>query len=335
MDHRMQSKGGGRFDGGWGAFEPENTHLHLNHIPFADHGALLDPPTSRRDRALRILSGADRYAGGGSGDAARPGVPAPRAGDGWKLVRPLGHELHLRHVVGAVRVERGRVSHDDPRSASARLAFRCSATTAAGARTRKPTAAPPGRYNEFTPSQTAWAVLGLMAAGEADHPAVARGIAYLWRPAGRMANGRNYLITRSDFPRVFYLRYHGYRLYFPLLALARYRNSAAWQWTTSGVGFLEQIALDWNRLLLKPLQRAVGVQSNTTRGKYIDTTQFGRSTISLIRKSPATLHSIYASTGAMPCRRDSSSIIPPVAARAASIRSGPTPVVASYPFASR
>ncbi len=50
----MQSKCGGRFDGGWGAFEPENTHLHLNHIPFADHGALLDPPTS--DVTARCVS---------------------------------------------------------------------------------------------------------------------------------------------------------------------------------------------------------------------------------------------------------------------------------------
>src|SRR6185312_4072056 len=50
----MQSRGGGRFDGGWGAFEPENTHLLLNHIPFADHGALLDPPTA--DVTARCVS---------------------------------------------------------------------------------------------------------------------------------------------------------------------------------------------------------------------------------------------------------------------------------------
>ena len=50
----MQSQGRGRFDGGWGAFEPENTHLHLNHIPFADHGALLDPPTA--DVTARCVS---------------------------------------------------------------------------------------------------------------------------------------------------------------------------------------------------------------------------------------------------------------------------------------
>ncbi len=60
----MQSSDGGALDGGWGAFEPENTHLYLNHIPFADHGALLDPPTIGRHRALRVVPGADRHAGG-------------------------------------------------------------------------------------------------------------------------------------------------------------------------------------------------------------------------------------------------------------------------------
>jgi squalene-hopene/tetraprenyl-beta-curcumene cyclase len=84
--------------------------------------------------------------------------------------------------------------------------------------------APPGRYKESTPSQTAWAVLGLMAAGAVEHPAVARGIA--WLTAAQRADGEwgELPYTAVGFPRVFYLRYHGYRLYFPLLALARYRN---------------------------------------------------------------------------------------------------------------
>ncbi|MDB5558676.1 MAG: sqhC, partial [Enterovirga sp.] len=73
-------------------------------------------------------------------------------------------------------------------------------------------------------SQTAWALLGLMAAGEADHPAVARGIAYL--SAAQQEDGlwpeEDY--TGGGFPRVFYLRYHGYAKYFPLWAMARYRN---------------------------------------------------------------------------------------------------------------
>src|SRR5262249_12795140 len=81
-----------------------------------------------------------------------------------------------------------------------------------------------GRYKESTPSQTAWAVLGLMAAGVVDHPAVARGIAYLAAAQGGDGEWTEAPYTAVGFPRVFYLRYHGYRLYFPLLALARYRN---------------------------------------------------------------------------------------------------------------
>jgi squalene-hopene/tetraprenyl-beta-curcumene cyclase len=84
--------------------------------------------------------------------------------------------------------------------------------------------APHGRYSESTPSQTAWAVLGLMAAGAADHPAVARGVAYLARTQRPDGEWSELPYTAVGFPRVFYLRYHGYRLYFPLLALARYRN---------------------------------------------------------------------------------------------------------------
>jgi squalene-hopene/tetraprenyl-beta-curcumene cyclase len=84
--------------------------------------------------------------------------------------------------------------------------------------------APRGRYHRSNPSQTAWALLGLMAAGEADHPAVARGIA--WLASAQTADGawEEAPYTAVGFPRVFYLRYHGYKQYFPLLALARFRN---------------------------------------------------------------------------------------------------------------
>jgi squalene-hopene/tetraprenyl-beta-curcumene cyclase len=84
--------------------------------------------------------------------------------------------------------------------------------------------APHGRYFESTPSQTAWAVLGLMAAGAADHPATARGIAYLASTQGANGEWTELPYTAVGFPRVLYLRYHGYKLYFPLLALARYRR---------------------------------------------------------------------------------------------------------------
>ena len=75
-----------------------------------------------------------------------------------------------------------------------------------------------------TASQTAWALLGLMAAGEAAHPAVERGIAYLVERQQADGTWDEPWYTAVGFPRVFYLRYHGYRAYFPLWALARYRR---------------------------------------------------------------------------------------------------------------
>ena len=75
-----------------------------------------------------------------------------------------------------------------------------------------------------TASQTAWALLGLMAAAEVDHPAVARGIEHLRRTQDETGLWRQDAYTGGGFPRVFYLRYHGYPRFFPLWAMARYRN---------------------------------------------------------------------------------------------------------------
>ena len=75
-----------------------------------------------------------------------------------------------------------------------------------------------------TPSQTAWAVLALMAAGEVGSDAVRRGVDYLCRAEREGAKWLEDHYTAVGFPRVFYLRYHGYSAYFPLWALARYRS---------------------------------------------------------------------------------------------------------------
>ena len=108
----MQSR-----NGGWGAFDADNTHHYLNHIPFADHGALLDPPTADvSGRCLAMLAQLGHppdEAGGG----ARGRVPAARAGGERRLVRPLGRELRLRHLVGAHRAQRRRPAARAPRDA--------------------------------------------------------------------------------------------------------------------------------------------------------------------------------------------------------------------------
>jgi squalene-hopene/tetraprenyl-beta-curcumene cyclase len=77
---------------------------------------------------------------------------------------------------------------------------------------------------QSTPSQSAWALLGLMAAGEINSESVSRGIDYLKHSLGDDGLWSEERFTATGFPRVFYLRYHGYPQYFPLWALARYRH---------------------------------------------------------------------------------------------------------------
>jgi squalene-hopene/tetraprenyl-beta-curcumene cyclase len=87
-----------------------------------------------------------------------------------------------------------------------------------------------------TSSQTAWALLGLMAAGEVEHPAVAKGVEYLKSTQTEKGLWDEQRYTATGFPRVFYLRYHGYSKFFPLWALARYRNLRSTNSRMVGVG---------------------------------------------------------------------------------------------------
>ncbi len=226
-------------DGGWGAFEPENTHHYLNHIPFADHGALLDPPTA--DVSARCVSFLAQI-----GMAADDPVMVKALAYLRREQEPDGSwfgRWGTNYIYGTWSVlcalNAAGVPHDD-RAMTRAVQWLVSVQRGDGGWGEDEESyadAAPGRYKVSTPSQTAWAVLGLMAAGAADHPATAKGIAYLattQKPDGEWSEEP---YTAVGFPRVFYLRYHGYKLYFPLLALARYRNLVRGNTRRVEVGF--------------------------------------------------------------------------------------------------
>ncbi len=216
-------------NGGWGAFDVDNTSYYLNHIPFADHGALLDPPTA--DVSARCLSMLAQL-----GDTADTSEAVRRGVDYLlKEQHPEGSwfgRWGVNYIYGtwsvlcafnAVGVDRRRTRRC---AAASTGCCRSRTPTAAGARADAGYALDYVAYvpNASTASQTAWAIIGLMAAGEVDHPAVKRGIAYLEKHQGADGFWAEPHYTGTGFPRVFYLRYHGYSKFFPLWALSRYRN---------------------------------------------------------------------------------------------------------------
>ena len=167
---------------------PKMTHYYLNHIPFADHGALLDPPTADVSaRCVSMLAPARRDARDSPRVARGDRLSAADSGEGWQLVRPLGHELHLRNLVGALRAECRRPGSASRRDAQRRRVARTRSRTGRrlGRRGRELQARLYGyEPAPSTPSQTAWALLGLMAAGKVIIPRSPWGYAILRDPGG-------------------------------------------------------------------------------------------------------------------------------------------------------
>ncbi len=217
-------------NGGWGAFDADNDHHYLNHIPFADHGALLDPPTA--DVSARCLSMLAQLGFGMEHPAIRRALDYLLREQepegcwfgrwGTNYIYGTWSVLAALNAVGLPR------EHPAIRRAVAWLLAKQRADGGWGESGASYWAdRPKGEGPASTPSQTAWALLGLMAAGEVDHPATARGIEYLIAEQAPQGLWEEKEYTAVGFPRVFYLRYHGYAAFFPLFALARYRNLSA------------------------------------------------------------------------------------------------------------
>jgi len=215
-------------NGGWGAFDSDNDYDYLNYIPFADHGALLDPPTA--DVTARCLSMLGQLGEVPSGNpVVARGVDyllRTQEKDGsWFGRWGMNYIYGTWSVLCALNaVQR------DPRSAEVQEAV-------AWLKTIQNKDGGWGEGGESyaldyagycpapsTPSQTAWALLGLMAAGVVEDNAVTLGVRYLARTQAEDGFWKEERFTATGFPRVFFLRYHGYAKYFPLWAMARYRN---------------------------------------------------------------------------------------------------------------
>jgi squalene-hopene/tetraprenyl-beta-curcumene cyclase len=213
-------------DGGWASFDADNNRIYLNNIPFADHGALLDPSTEDlTGRGLELLGTCGH---GTDFEPAQRGIEFVRRTqrhDGpwfgrwgvnyiygtWSVMRGLaaiGEDLEQEYVQRAVRwLERSQnrdggwgetcESYDRPELAG-----------------RGPS----------TPSQTAWALLALLAAGRTRGPVVERGIQHLITTQREDGTWDDQYWNGTGFPRVFMLKYHLYAQYFPLWALGVYRR---------------------------------------------------------------------------------------------------------------
>ena len=229
----MQSK-----NGGWGAFDADNQHYFLEHIPFADHGALLDPPTA--DVTARCISMLAQLGYDKDHPCVARGLQFLRREqeeDGswfgrwgnnyvygtWSVLsafNAIGVDMESNYAQKAAKWLKYCQRPDGGWGEDCSSYYQHHRWYVSEENLRRRLAA----VKMSTPSQTSWALLGLMAAGEIESGAVARGIEYLLKAKRTGGKWDEEYFNAVGFPRVFYLRYHGYSAYFPLWTLARYRN---------------------------------------------------------------------------------------------------------------
>ena len=217
----MQSK-----DGGWAAFDVDNNWEILTHVPFADHYAMLDPTCADiTGRTLEALAANGFDSHFPACKRAIDYLTRTQLADGswygrWGVayiygtcfalrgLRAMGEDDHEPYIQRANEWLRS-IQNSDGGWGESCASYDNDIYTPA----------------ESTPSQTAWALMGLMAGGDTWSSSVLNGIEYLSRTQNSDGSWDEELATGTGFPKVFYLNYHYYRLYFPLLALATFVKS--------------------------------------------------------------------------------------------------------------
>ncbi len=211
-------------NGGWASFDKDNNRMVFQYVPFADHNAMLDPATvDITGRVLEMLAGLGYTREHPVVKRALRFILQNQEADGswfgrWGVNYIYGTMLVLR-AMEALSVDR-----NEPYVLQAAEWLRCVQNADGGWGESCDSYDDPSRrgIGPSTPSQTAWAVLGLLASGDLRSDSVHRGVAYLLQQQKRDGSWDEQHFTGTGFPRVFYLAYHLYRHYFPLLALTEY-----------------------------------------------------------------------------------------------------------------
>jgi len=212
-------------DGGWGAFDRDNDKQILCNIPFADHNAMIDPSTA--DVTARVLECLGRFGWPADHPVIRKAVgflTKDQSKDGswfgrWGVNYVYGTSGVLRaletvsltaqdYCARAVAWLR-QVQKADGSFGESLLSYEMTSTKGQG---------------NSTPSQTAWGLIGLLAAADPNDPAIGRAAAYLVQQQHENGSWSEDEFTGTGFPGVFYLKYHLYKNSFPVYALARFRN---------------------------------------------------------------------------------------------------------------
>ena len=216
-------------NGGWASFDKNNDRMVFQYVPFADHNAMLDPATV--DITGRVLEMLACYGYDQHHTAVKKAIQFLR-----REQEPDGSwfgRWGVNYIYGTMLVLRGLeavgVDHHEPYVQQAAEWLRMVQNPDGGWGETVGSYDDPNLkgQGDSTPSQTAWAVLGLMAANDTRSDSVARGIAYLLRTQKKDGSWDEAYYTGTGFPRVFYLKYCMYRQYFPLLALTTYAKTVA------------------------------------------------------------------------------------------------------------
>jgi squalene-hopene/tetraprenyl-beta-curcumene cyclase len=216
-------------NGGWASFDKDNDRMVFEHIPFADHNAMLDPPTV--DITGRILEMLATYGYDQNDRRVKKAIRFIR-----EQQEPDGSwfgRWGVNYIYGTALVLRGLeaigVDHHEPYVQQGAEWLRMVQNPDGGWGETCESYDDPGKrgVGPSTPSQTAWAIMGLLAASDTRSDSVARGIAYLLRTQKKNGSWDEPHTTGTGFPRVFYLVYTLYRDYFPLIALTAYAKVMA------------------------------------------------------------------------------------------------------------